>query len=167
MNSLLTFWLVAFSLLTRATSFSPSSARASSLARHSQYSPNSLLFLAQVDGDEDDSVEKKKIDHFDEITDTGDYKGTVDWDAEWKKVVSEKSQSVDRPGKDFYKTEAEIATIRAGNKAREQALKAASNIPSVQMPTWDSVKGDWKVSLEQCVERFKKSSCSYFHSSHK
>ena len=29
------------------------------------------------------------------------YKGDVDWDAEWKKVLANKDQPVERPGKDF------------------------------------------------------------------
>lgn len=35
---------------------------------------------------------------------------SVDWDAEWKKVVQKKG-AIPRPGKDFYKSEAEIAAI--------------------------------------------------------
>jgi hypothetical protein len=35
---------------------------------------------------------------------------TVDWDAEWKKVVQKKG-AIPRPGKDFYKSDAEIAAI--------------------------------------------------------
>jgi hypothetical protein len=45
---------------------------------------------------------------------TAEYTGSVDWDAEWKKVVKNggvASNSGDRPGKDFYKSEAEIAAI--------------------------------------------------------
>lgn len=69
------------------------------------------------------------------------YSSSVDWDAEWKKVVRNKSQPIERPGKDFYKSEAEIAAIRAANLAARQAQNAASNLPS-----WRSLKGDWKVS---------------------
>ena len=36
---------------------------------------------------------------------------SVDWDAEWKKVVQKKENKIERPGKDFYKSEAEIAAI--------------------------------------------------------
>jgi hypothetical protein len=35
---------------------------------------------------------------------------SVDWDAEWKKVVQKKG-AIPRPGKDFYKSDAEIAAI--------------------------------------------------------
>lgn len=40
-----------------------------------------------------------------------EYTGSVDWDAEWKKVVKEKTKTKDRPGSRYYKTEAEIAAI--------------------------------------------------------
>jgi hypothetical protein len=46
---------------------------------------------------------------------TAEYKGTVDWDAEWKKVVKNGGTTkADRPGKEFYKSEAEIAAIVSG-----------------------------------------------------
>lgn len=40
-----------------------------------------------------------------------EYSGSVDWDAEWKKVVAKESDTAARPGKGYYKSEAEIATI--------------------------------------------------------
>ena len=75
----------------------------------------------------------------------------VDWDAEWKKVVRQQKQSggiasnkqVDRPGKGYYKSEAEIAAIKAANRATEGARRAASQLPSI--PSWKSLQGDWKV----------------------
>ena len=47
----------------------------------------------------------------------------VTWigDAEWKKVVESKAKK-ERPGKDFYKSDAEIAAIKAANKAQETTL---------------------------------------------
>jgi hypothetical protein len=74
-----------------------------------------------------------------------EYKGSVDWDGEWKKVIENKNQPMERPGKDFYKSEAEIAAIKAANRAQEQLAKTASSIPSV--PSFDSLKGDWRVRL--------------------
>ena len=73
-----------------------------------------------------------------------EYTGSVDWDAEWKKMVKDGGlKTQERPGKDYYKSEAEIAAIRAANKATEQVNKVASNIPSP--PTsFDQVKGDWR-----------------------
>ena len=75
-----------------------------------------------------------------------DEKGeSVDWDAAWKKVVKEQQsqKKVDRPGEGYYKSEAEIAAIRAANTATEQMNRVANQIPS--MPTWSSLQGDWKV----------------------
>jgi hypothetical protein len=42
-----------------------------------------------------------------------EYTGNVDWDAEWKKVVKEKTKitTKERPGSGYYKSEAEIAAI--------------------------------------------------------
>jgi hypothetical protein len=74
--------------------------------------------------------------------DSAAYKGDIDWDGEWKKVVAKQNMPQKRPGKDFYKSDAEIAAIRAANLATEQANKVASNIP--QVPEWRSLQGDWK-----------------------
>lgn len=77
-----------------------------------------------------------------------EYTGDVDWDAEWKKVVKEQKSggSKQRPGTEYYKSEAEVAAIRAANKATKQvdrvAEKVAANLPT--MPTFDALKGDWK-----------------------
>jgi len=72
------------------------------------------------------------------------YEGSVDWDAEWKKVVANRDQPIERPGKEFYKTEAEIAAIRAAKKAASQAQKISDQMPS--LPSWKSLQSDWKVS---------------------
>lgn len=74
-----------------------------------------------------------------------EYKGSVDWDAEWKKVVKKEGKTVpgERPGKDFYKSEAEIAAIKAANKATEQAAGATSQIFN-SLPDIRSLSGDWK-----------------------
>ena len=71
--------------------------------------------IDQDDGDKgNDNMNKKNADGlipFEEQS--ADYTGSVDWDAEWKKVVrnKEKLSSNERPGKDFYKSEAEIVAI--------------------------------------------------------
>lgn len=77
-----------------------------------------------------------------------EYKGEIDWDTEWKKVVEDKDQPKERPGKDFYKSEAEISAIKVANKAQEQLVEAASKIPTV--PSFNSLKGDWK-KVHCCV----------------
>lgn len=71
------------------------------------------------------------------------YKGEIDWDAEWKKVVQKQNAAADRPGKDFYKSEAQIAAIRAANKASRNIDNTVKDLPS--LPSWRSLKGDWKV----------------------
>ena len=72
----------------------------------------------------------------------GDNYEGIDWDSEWKKVVANKDQPKVRPGKDFYKSETELAAIRAANKAQEKVVDVVSKIPSV--PSFDTLKGDWK-----------------------
>lgn len=85
------------------------------------------------------------------------YESTVDWDAEWKKVVANKDQPVDRPGKDFYKSEAELAAIRAANKAASEAQKVSQSMPS--LPSWDSLKSDWKVSGQRLNATVRAKNC--------
>ncbi len=77
-----------------------------------------------------------------------EYTGTVDWDAEWKKVVASDGKTAGgatRPGKDFYKSEAEIAAIKAANKAAERAAEASSSVLN-SLPDVRSLSGDWRVS---------------------
>lgn len=72
------------------------------------------------------------------------YEGSVDWDAEWKKVVEDRDQPVDRPGK--YKTQAEIAAIQATNKVAKNVFDASrdmkASMPSP--PSIRSLQGDWR-----------------------
>lgn len=72
----------------------------------------------------------------------------VDWDAEWRKVVRDQKQGkkVERPGTEYYKTEAEIKAIQAANKAAFEAQKVKASFP-----TWQMLKGDWKVRVCVCV----------------
>jgi hypothetical protein len=73
-----------------------------------------------------------------------EYTGSIDWDAEWKKVVaSEGKVKTERPGKDFYKSEAEIAAIKAANKANEQISSVGSTV-SNSLPDIRSLSGDWR-----------------------
>ena len=78
-----------------------------------------------------------------------EYTGSVDWDAEWKKVVASEAKSegaTERPGKGFYKSEAEVAAIKAANKAASTAAEAGSNVLNA-LPDIRSLSGDWKVSV--------------------
>ena len=154
MTSRLLSWILLSTLITSSVSFSLSAP--CSLPRVT--SRNSPLFLAVAEDEDENKCNEKSKNKKDDLsgipreerTDGGDYQGSVDWDAEWKKVVKNQGQPTERPGKDFYKSEAEIAAIRAMNRAQEQAQKASSNMPS--MPSWDSLKGDWKVRCARSLE---------------
>lgn len=70
----------------------------------------------------------------------------IDWDSEWKKVVQNDgklSTGEARPGKDYYKSEAEIATIKAANKAAVKASEVSSSAIE-KLPQLNSFTGDWK-----------------------
>jgi hypothetical protein len=68
---------------------------------------------------------------------------SVDWDAEWKKVVANQDQPKQRPGKDFYKSDAEIAVTTTINRSIETVQKQAAkiDIPSINTATLTS---DWR-----------------------
>lgn len=72
------------------------------------------------------------------------YEGSVDWDDEWKKVVQDRDQPVERPGK--YKSQAEIATIKATKKVAKNVYDASqeakAKLPSA--PSIRSLQGDWR-----------------------
>ena len=72
------------------------------------------------------------------------YEGTVDWDAEWQKVVQNRDQPTQRPGS--YKSPVEIAAIKATNKVAKNVFDASqdmkSSMPSV--PSIQSLQGDWR-----------------------
>ena len=72
-----------------------------------------------------------------------DDNATVDWDAEWKKVVANKEQPDKRPGQDFYKSDAEISVTKTVNQGIEKAQKEAAklDIPSVNMA---GLTSDWR-----------------------
>eukprot|EP00584_Thalassiosira_punctigera_P008975 CAMPEP_0172525752 /NCGR_PEP_ID=MMETSP1067-20121228/770_1 /TAXON_ID=265564 ORGANISM="Thalassiosira punctigera, Strain Tpunct2005C2" /NCGR_SAMPLE_ID=MMETSP1067 /ASSEMBLY_ACC=CAM_ASM_000444 /LENGTH=144 /DNA_ID=CAMNT_0013309091 /DNA_START=272 /DNA_END=703 /DNA_ORIENTATION=+ len=71
------------------------------------------------------------------------YEGSVDWDAEWKKVVEDRDQPTERPGS--YKSQAEIAAIKATNKVAKNVYDASreakAKLPSA--PSIRSLQGDW------------------------
>jgi hypothetical protein len=72
------------------------------------------------------------------------YEGSVDWDAEWKKVVQNRDQPTQRPGS--YKSPVEIAAIKATNKVAKNVFDASqdmkSNLPNA--PSIRSLQGDWR-----------------------
>jgi hypothetical protein len=75
-----------------------------------------------------------------------EYTGSVDWDAEWKKVVANEGKlegGKERPGQGFYRSEAEIQAIKAANAASEKIAKAGSSVTNV-LPDFRSLSGDWR-----------------------
>lgn len=72
------------------------------------------------------------------------YEGSVDWDAEWKKVVQNRDQPNQRPGK--YKSQAEIAAIKATNKVAKNVYDASREMKSSMpaAPSMRSLQGDWR-----------------------
>lgn len=68
----------------------------------------------------------------------------LDWDAEWQKVVKNQDQPVARPGSDYYKTEAEIAAIKATNQVSQKVRRVRAEAPVLN---FESLKNDPKVLL--------------------
>ena len=79
-----------------------------------------------------------------EIVGEEKYEGSVDWDAEWQKVVQNRDQPTQRPGN--YKSPVEIAAIKATNKVAKNVFDASrdmkSNMPNA--PSFQSLQGDWR-----------------------
>ena len=76
------------------------------------------------------------------ITTTLSNVGSVDWDAEWKKVIEDRDQPKQRPGQ--YKSQVEIEAIKATNKVAKNVFQASQEVKSNTVQNWSSLKGDWK-----------------------
>jgi hypothetical protein len=102
--------------------------------------PSSSIRRFLVDGDDNNDKDGRQPPGEELIG--GSPSSSIDWDAEWKKVVKEQKvgSAGERPGQNYYKSEAEIAAIQATNEAAKQVVRAQASIPA-----WESVKGDWKV----------------------
>ncbi|KAL7467237.1 hypothetical protein ACHAXS_009134 [Conticribra weissflogii] len=72
------------------------------------------------------------------------FEGTVDWDAEWKKVVENRDQPAKRPGK--YKSQVEIAAIKTTNKVAKNVYDASREMKESlpKPPSIRSLQGDWR-----------------------
>lgn len=72
------------------------------------------------------------------------FESSVDWDAEWKKVVKNQDQPSERPGQ--YKTQAEIAAIKATNKVAKNVFDASQEMKSKmpEAPNMMALQGDWR-----------------------
>lgn len=139
MKSTTLFWtLVALIATLEVDGFLASATRSSwgvSVVRPSV----SLTVAAMKDPRDSDDIPREEKDE--------EYTGSIDWDAEWKKVMEqEKKGGVDRPGKDFYKSDAELAAIRAANRASTEVEKIGKKLPSAPDMNIRSLSGDWRVS---------------------
>ena len=137
MNHLLSTLLLAVAICVTTTSgfVQPTSPLKQSSPSVSQ-GKSSALFVTSGDNNDDDFPP-------DEST---EYSGSVDWDAEWKKVVEKDGKldgGAERPGKDFYKSEAEIAAIKAANQATKKVSEAGSSVAN-SLPDFGSLSGDWR-----------------------
>ena len=88
-----------------------------------------------------------KLNDSDQVPGGDSYEGDIDWDAEWKKVVAEKGQSSDRPGKDFYKNDAQRAALKASKAASEQISKVKIVKPDINLKM---LTGDAKFWIAIC-----------------
>lgn len=72
------------------------------------------------------------------------FESSVDWDAEWKKVVKNQDQPAERPGN--YKSPAEIAAIKATNKVAKNVFDASQEMKSKMpdAPNMMALQGDWR-----------------------
>jgi hypothetical protein len=77
------------------------------------------------------------------------YSSSIDWDAEWKKVVENKDQPAKRPNPVSDRSELEIRATIAKNRVAKNVFDASNEMKrSVQRnaPSWSSLQGDWRVS---------------------
>lgn len=104
-------------------------------------SRTTVVVAAMKDPRDSDDIPREEMDD--------EYTGSVDWDAEWKKVMEKekRGEPIERPGKDFYKSDAELAAIRAANKAQQQVQKMSTKMPSVPNMNVRSLSGDWRVCI--------------------
>ena len=75
------------------------------------------------------------------------YKGDIDLDEEWKKVVKEKGQDLGRPGKDYYKNDAQRAALKVTKAAGEQIKKVKVVKPDINLKM---LSGDPKFWIAVC-----------------
>jgi hypothetical protein len=107
---------------------------------------SSKLFLAKIEG--------SYRGDFPPEEESEEFTGSVDWDAEWKKVVATDgklpSGGERPPGRNFCKSEAEIVTIKVApkNKASDEKVVDLSviSVSNDAMPGMRSLASDWRVS---------------------
>ena len=76
------------------------------------------------------------------------YESSIDWDAEWKKVVDNKDQPAKRPNPITDRSILEIRAKIAQNKVAKNVYDAKRELErNVSRDfNWSSLQGDWKVS---------------------
>lgn len=150
MISALAFMLLTIAFSVDAFSVSPKNnahGRIVGLFASSRTAAGNSVMMMLGSTKNDDDFPEEKIGE-------AEYTGDVDWDNEWKKVVAKETTSSrmgdqERPGKDFYKSDAEIAAIRAANKAQTEVQKISNKLPSMPSASsmnLSSLTGDWRVS---------------------
>jgi predicted pyridoxine 5'-phosphate oxidase superfamily flavin-nucleotide-binding protein len=129
--------LFLLALLPKASSFQPTQSRTQitfTSTGTSNLLPTPLLALHATSNKDDD---------FGNTGNTGaggeSYEGDVDWDAEWKKVVENRNQPSDRPGK--YKNDVERAMLKTTKATAEQIKKVKIVKPDINIR---SLQGDGK-----------------------
>jgi hypothetical protein len=78
-----------------------------------------------------------------------DYQGSVDWDAEWKKVATKQTKPSSGI-QDPYKGDVEKAAIKVRNAAQSQLNKVERELIK-NKPDIRSLQGDWKVTTLLCL----------------
>ena len=99
------------------------------------------LYSENPKGNSDEEI----LDADEKIISVGDsYEGSVDWDAEWKKVVENRDQPSQRPGN--YKSPVEISVIKATNKVAKNVFDASKDMKAnmLSVPSIRSLQGDWR-----------------------
>jgi hypothetical protein len=141
-SSFVTFLVAIFSQTHSATAFQlhrPTSLTSPLL--HKQ--PYSLCLHSQDPKREEITEET--------IIPTYEYESSVDWDAEWKKVVENKDQPAKRPNPVSDRSSLEFQATVAKNKIKRTVAKNVYEAKeemrrSVNGVNWRSLQGDWKVS---------------------
>ncbi len=127
---------------TFADAFQPSSSLSTLTTRRTASNARSIMKRQPLYDNNTGSGEDE------ETTPGGEsYDGDIDWDAEWAKVVKEKGKEIDRPGKDFYKNDAQRAAARASRVASEQISKVKIVKPDVNLRM---LTGDTKFWIAIC-----------------
>ena len=104
-----------------------------------QHARNTMQLLSSPNNDFDSDFPPPK--------DNDETNNGVDWDAEWKKVVANKDQPKQRPGQDFYKSDAEIVVTKTVNRSIETVQKQVAAAKKDLLPSITNtaaLTNDWR-----------------------